>query len=351
MSQVIPIPYADKVAAIALIFGVECLGVAALGKVTENISWRGVFTGDTQSDIEARYAKDHWLSALSVTTVGAVRYAAFSEGSAGVYVGRNGWLFSTEELTHDPKAATHIEAAADRVLHVRDALRARGIQLLPVLVPDKAEIYGAKLDANLAAQSKAKRDMFGAALAARDVLFWDTAEALRVAMAQGPVFMKDDTHWSPSGARIAAETTAAVTHQLGLDLAKANVNTSVGPSVPFDGDLLSFVPTGNWRPFVGPEQASIQVVHTQVETAAGLFGDAEPEVALVGTSFSARPEFNFLGFLQQSLSADVLNFAQEGRGPFEPMDDFLASDVLQNSPPKLVVWEIPVRYVTKDLAP
>lgn len=348
MPNVIPIPYADKVAVIALIFGVECLGVAAIGKVTAELSWKDFITGDAQAKIEATYAQDHWLNALSVATVGAVRFAVFSEGASGVQIGKEGWLYSTEELTRDPDAARRTDTAAARVSQVQANLAARGVHLLPILIPDKAEIYGAFLDANHAQHSKARRETFGKALAARDVLFWDVASAFDVAKSSAPVFMKDDTHWSPTGARVAAETTAAVVGQLPIELGKAAVTTVLGRTVPFDGDLLRFVPTGTWRSLVGPAQEQISTWHTDVETQGGLFGDATPDVALVGTSFSARDTFNFLGFLQQSLSADVVNFAQEGRGPFAPMEDFLASEFLQTTPPKLVIWEIPVRYVTKE---
>jgi alginate O-acetyltransferase complex protein AlgJ len=72
-------------------------------------------------------------------------------------------------------------------------------------------------------------------------------------------------------------------------------------------------------------------------------------VALVGTSFSAKSDWNFLGFLQNALAAEVLNFSAEGQGPFAPMQTFLASDTFKNTPPKLVIWEIPVRYTSMDM--
>jgi alginate O-acetyltransferase complex protein AlgJ len=68
-------------------------------------------------------------------------------------------------------------------------------------------------------------------------------------------------------------------------------------------------------------------------------------VAIVGTSYSAEPAFHFEGFLKQALSADVINLALEGKGPFKPMDEALQGTILEDTGVRVVVWEIPERYV------
>jgi alginate O-acetyltransferase complex protein AlgJ len=52
--------------------------------------------------------------------------------------------------------------------------------------------------------------------------------------------------------------------------------------------------------------------------------------------------------LEIALGRDVLNVAAEGKGPFQPMSDYLRSDTFKSTPPKLVVWEIPERFVDDD---
>ncbi len=81
------------------------------------------------------------------------------------------------------------------------------------------------------------------------------------------------------------------------------------------------------------------------EAGDGLFGDAAIPVVLVGTSYSANAAFGFEAHLKVALQRDVLNLAEEGKGPFAPMKAFLDGDVLKNSPPKLVIWEMPIRYL------
>ena len=68
-------------------------------------------------------------------------------------------------------------------------------------------------------------------------------------------------------------------------------------------------------------------------------------MALVGTSYSANPLWNFDGFLKEELEADVLNVADERMGPFETMQKYLKDEALETNPPKLIIWEVPERYL------
>jgi alginate O-acetyltransferase complex protein AlgJ len=55
--------------------------------------------------------------------------------------------------------------------------------------------------------------------------------------------------------------------------------------------------------------------------------------------------WNFEGALKEALGADVLNVANQGEGPVRPMQEYLVSETLQNTPPELVIWEIPERFI------
>ena len=86
-----------------------------------------------------------------------------------------------------------------------------------------------------------------------------------------------------------------------------------------------------------------------------LFSSIElPEVVLLGTSFSADRRWNFDGALKQAFAVDIQNLAEQGQGPIAPMARFL-SDYLPDHLPnqlqesdnlKLVIWEIPERYLS-----
>ncbi len=68
-----------------------------------------------------------------------------------------------------------------------------------------------------------------------------------------------------------------------------------------------------------------------------------PQVALIGTSYSANPAWNFVGALQAALGEELASYATEGIGPFVPMVQFLLGADIERAPPRLVIWELPER--------
>ena len=106
--------------------------------------------------------------------------------------------------------------------------------------------------------------------------------------------------------------------------------------------------TVRFRHRVGPADEAIDTFESTVNASADLFGDAPLPVALIGTSYSAKREFHFEGFLKHALQADVLNASLVGQGPFAPMDTFLADLDALSTPPSLVLWEIPERFLTSS---
>ena len=76
----------------------------------------------------------------------------------------------------------------------------------------------------------------------------------------------------------------------------------------------------------------------------GLFDTQTLPITLVGTSYSAVPTWGFDGALRVALGADVLNAAQEGRGPVLPLLDYLVNPAFAESPPELILWEVPERF-------
>jgi alginate O-acetyltransferase complex protein AlgJ len=79
----------------------------------------------------------------------------------------------------------------------------------------------------------------------------------------------------------------------------------------------------------------------------GLFGDAGVPVVLVGTSFSLRGNFN--GALQQAMQCRVLDSAQDGGGLLQSPTAYLTDEAFKQSKPKLLIWEIPERFLTLPL--
>jgi alginate O-acetyltransferase complex protein AlgJ len=305
--------------------------------------------GSLQSFYEADFDKMNPLNIYAVTALSTLKFALFSQAAEGAVVGRDGWIYTAEEFEVGPNFDENLVSAADEIARVYSFMAANGVALVPMIVPDKADVYPEFLSIQRSGLVETRREKLLALLAARNITALDATPSLMTQKDTVASFLKDDTHWSPVGSRAVAQMLGSALTSIDVELTPATVTTVRGPVQSFDGDLLQYVPTGGFRDAFGPAQLSIDTFTTTVESSGGLFGDPSVDVALVGTSFSAKPEWNFLGFVQDALDADVMNFAKEGQGPFAPMHDFLASETFQNTPPKLVIWEIPARYTSKEM--
>jgi alginate O-acetyltransferase complex protein AlgJ len=175
---------------------------------------------------------------------------------------------------------------------------------------------------------------------------------LSVALRNEPEsFLRTDTHWSPRGARIAAEAIATAIRQkgnIGLETQGFILEEQAPESL--EGDLLRYVPAGPLLEHFDFGRVEVPQ-HAAVARAAddggesALFGDVSLPVTLVGTSYSANGSWNFADYLKVALQSDLFNAADEGRGPFATMRDYLESEAYKTSPPQLVIWEIPERYI------
>lgn len=342
----------QSVAAFGFVLALSGVGMLSHLRADRNEAPTSLLSGAWQAGYEDAFEAANPLETVAINALGALRYALFQQGSEGVLVGREGWLFTAEEFETSPNFTAQTESSADYVADVVDTLKALGIEVLPVLIPDKSEMYPQHLRHKRPQQVTERRAHFQSALRARGISALDATLALMTVAKTGDAFMRTDTHWSPQGSRNVADAVARYVASSGLLTAgTTQVTTTKTGILPFDGDLIGFVPTGALRPAIGPPPETLMHYETTVESSLGLFDAPDVPVVLVGTSFSTRSEFHFEGFLKQALQSDVINFAREGTGPFAPMERFLASDTVTNSPPQLVIWEIPLRYVSKDLLP
>ncbi len=285
--------------------------------------------------------------------------------------GERDWLFLTDELTSHANAALSAANRSQQVIELRQRLAADGIKLLVVVVPDKSRIAAEHLGPLQRPAAFAERvKQWTGPLAQAGVEVLDLSAALATLQRQGePAFLRTDSHWTEAG----AETAAALVAQriralvaLGFvppSAFRVRLNDRVTAVRP--GDLVKLagldgLPSG-WQP--RPElaqQSRFEMVRNAAVASAGksghtghagdaeLFGDAElPSIALVGTSFSRNS--NFVPFLEQKLHRQVGNFALDG-GDFDgAARAYLRSPAFKQTPPKLLVWEIPERVLAVDI--
>ena len=302
----------------------------------------------------------------AVTLWATIGWALFHEGRYGVVVGRDDWLFTVEEFEQPPDADAIVAEKRTQVVAVQQRLAEAGVRLVVVLVPDKSRLYAEKLDGLARRPQHAGRyQAFRTALLDAGIAAPDLLAPLAAARPATATHMRTDTHWSPAGAMIVAEAVAAVVEDLPdppPSLHRARFVTEVAAVAGHDGDLLRYLPLGGLRTVLLGDLEPLEQHRTRPAAGRGdlvdasgdgdlgslLFDEVAIPAVLVGTSFSAMDEWNFDGALKQALGMDVLNLADEGGGPMAPMAAYLAGDALRDSPPEIVIWEIPERYLPVD---
>jgi alginate O-acetyltransferase complex protein AlgJ len=287
-----------------------------------------------------------------------LRYGIFREARPEVLIGRDGWLYSAEEFDPPDSLSVPLADAVDRVASARDALSAKGIGLVIALVPTKASVQREHLGRYVIPPALQARYADAlAALRARGIVAPDLLVALRKGAAVADMYLRTDTHWTPQGARLAAVTLAPSVEPL-LDARgspREPFVTEPGASREVPGDLLKFVPLGPWQSRGPAPDVVRQTTTTTGDRGTGaaspddLFGDLDIPVALVGTSYSVNAVSGFEGALKDAIDADVLNVAEEGKGPFAPMEAYLGSAAIDDPRPDVVVWEIPERYLAPNM--
>jgi alginate O-acetyltransferase complex protein AlgJ len=195
----------------------------------------------------------------------------------------------------------------------------------------------------------------------------DLSAALATLQRQGePVFLRTDSHWTEAGAEAAAALVAQRIQSLGawrqVSPSASRVSLKDRVTTVRPGDLVKLagldgLPIGLQPRRELAQQSRFEVGRDATVAGAGqssdagnadLFGDAElPSIALIGTSFSRNS--NFVPFLEQKMHRQVANFALDG-GDFDgAARAYLRSAAFKQTPPKLLVWEIPERVLTADL--
>ena len=276
----------------------------------------------------------------------SLRYTLTGGAVDQVRLGQDGWLFLTEELRFEAQGAAHLQARAELLAKASERLRAQGVTLLVAVVPDKARVYAQHLKGGaFPAYQQGRYTELLSALGQRGVHTVDLLTPLETARQTQQVYYRTDTHWSQLGAEVSANAVAQAALRLNISLEAAQFVTHQEPqAIARAGDLIRLmgldkVPDA-LRP--APDHEAPAATQARATSGGGLLGDVQVPVVLVGTSYSLRG--NFHGYLQQALSASVLNAAKDGGGFLQSATQYLRDDAFKQNKPKLIVWELPERF-------
>jgi hypothetical protein len=280
-----------------------------------------------------------------------------------VVVGRHGWLFyrpSVRYLTERETGAPEGEPvdALRAIRSFRDQLQARGITLLVVPVPNKESIYPEMLarraeDAGVIVCEQTRRlldqmDQDG-------IEHVDLFEVFRRAKQEERrsdlkrLYLAQDSHWSPEGARVAA---IAVARRV---LAQRTVNRGDrayglrSVAVRRHGDLIEILRAPAIERALEPESlACLQVVEPDAGT---LYRDAtEAEVLIMGDSFLRIYEQDepgaagFIAHVARELGQPLNSLVNDGGGSTLVRQELARRPALLKNK-KLVIWEFAERDI------
>jgi len=317
-------------------------------------SWHDLAIGKTthklDTDLDERMPQRNHLIAFA----NGLRYRLLHGGNDDVAIGRDGWLFLTEELRYDGPAAQPFEVRIRLITDAQRALSAQGVELLIALVPDKSRVYsqylmtGAYPDYHASRYADALRELRHNRVSVVDLL-----TPLEAGRADGATYYRTDSHWNQRGAHIAADAIARVAFGgQACDPATLFQTKTTGPAVTRSGDLVRLLGLDHANNLLRPRPDLEYPVLTAEQPSddaggMGLFGDAGVPVVLTGTSFSMRA--NFHGALQEAMQCRVLDSAQDGGGLLTSTEAYLKDDAFKESKPKLLIWEVPERFLTLPL--
>ena len=231
-------------------------------------------------------------------------------------------------------------------------------QAMPGYLPPEATAYGydpAMMQANYL-------DVISR-LTAAGVAAPDLMSAMLAAGPDEKVFFASDFHWTPTGARLAAQAIGETIRSLPAyaEVTPVEFTSREGAAeIAFSGlrrELQTFcketLPQAEARTWTTTRAVTEATDASDIFADSGttgadgsldIFGTgtAEASLVLVGTSFSDSSINNFAGFLSEFAGIETVNYAITGGNQFGSMTSYLTSREFAENRPTFLVWENPI---------
>lgn len=228
-------------------------------------------------------------------------------------------------------------------------------QAMPAYLPPEATAYGYDEATMQANYLDVVKRLNAAGVAAPDLM-----TAMLAAGPDDKVFFPADFHWTPTGARLAAEAIGKTIRGLpayegvvpvAFTSEEAAVETAFSglrrELQTFCKDTLPPVEAATWMTTRAEEEVTDAGDIFADAGEAGTLdifgtGEAGARLVLVGTSFSDSTINNFAGFLSEHSGIEVTNYAITGGNQFGSMTSYLTSREFAADRPTFLVWENPI---------
>ena len=293
-----------------------------------------------------------------------LRYLTLGDTGTEVILGKDGWWFYrkgmrylVEPMPSATRSKTGYNDVIEAVVSFHDQLAARGIQLLVVPVPGKANVYPEKLTDRVEAgvlHHSHTRDMI-ADLTDTGVEVVDLLEVFGQARDDGsatstePLYLARDTHWTPTGMQLAVRTIANRIRELGWAQA-GELDYELRPiPVKRNGDVVEMLQSPGVNRLFDPQGIACQQVIVAA-TGEPYRDELSSPILVLGDSFLEIYEgkdpgsAGFIAHLAHELRQPLTSIVDRGGG------STLVRQKLARKPhlltgKKLVIWE----FVERDI--
>jgi alginate O-acetyltransferase complex protein AlgJ len=271
-----------------------------------------------------------------------------------VLFGKNDWLFTPYEFATSADAQD-TQATIQLLEKANKLFERKGIALALVIVPSKIRIHADQLPDNkpLDSYTADKYDNAYKTLSSGGVTVVNLNKAFLASphrTSDTPLFLRLDTHWSPSGALLAAETIK--TEIDGNPVLKAALTAT--PEVKFAltwnkqksntraRDLVKYLPAGSSN--YPPEQVMPFKVARVEASQSGLLDAGESVgITVIGSSYTNK-NTGYPDAIRYTLQRELLDISLPvDQGPWYGMESYLKDEAFKTRRPKLIIWEIPER--------
>ncbi len=301
-------------------------------------------------------------------------------GNKRAVVGQAGWLYYAPGVLHvagpgflDPSLQRSREKAAldasepaisadprPAILEFQRALAQRGIRLVLVPLPDKASIEPTPLRGASVSTTRPDNPDFArfvSELRSQGVAVFDARTALPQAPA-APVYLQQDTHWTPAWMEQVSAALARYVNELGVlaPLANPPALHAVAQPATRVGDIVDMLKLPQEQAVFLPQTVTVH----QVQDAQGNAweADAQADVLLLGDSFSNIFSLEGMGWgaaaglgpqLSLALGRPLDVIAQNDSGAFATRQALVreliaGSDRLAGK--RVVIWEFASRELS-----
>lgn len=313
------------------------VAAAAARRVSDG-SWMRAVEKDLKDASQTKYVfSPYWSEFL---------FATFGETDEALLAGSDDWLFLRRRFTRleEPPYfnGDEISRATAVVTAIARRLETVGTRLVVVPVPRKCELFVDHLPGWVRNPGVGMHNAFVASLRAEGV---DTVDILPGMWAAGPTsWWKHDSHWSDRGAKIAADSVAALVgkfvppgpapkpvESVGLRESPSDLLRTAGVHRADGSGPRALVERGD----------DIRVLDPQTRKPLRNTPPADvQDVSVCGTSYSAFADGLFPAIIGARLGTPVSVDAWPALGPVEPLRRAMTR-FSKSRFPKVLVWEVP----------